>query len=100
MEQFDFELSLNGQNNEVENSSFEGESKEKKDWITTLNTITGGFKEITDYKTPEQIKAQRERELAEKGTKSKLLGMNPIVAIGLSFAVIIVGSIAMVKIKS
>lgn len=95
MEKFDFDLSLNGQNDEI-TSSFQGE----KDWIDTLNTITSGIKDVTDYKTPEQIQSQREKELAEQGTKSRVLGMNPIVAIGLSFAVIIVGSIAMLKIKS
>lgn len=96
MKEFDIDVSLNGQKSEINTSSFEGE----KDWVDTLNTLTGEFKDITDYKTPEQIRAEREKEIAEKGTKYKILGMNPIVAIGLSFAIIIGGSYALTKIKA
>lgn len=96
MKEFDVEMNLNGQRNEVSFSSFQGE----KNWIDTLNTLTSEFKEITDYQTPEEIKAKRERELAEKGSKYKILGMNPLVAVALSFAIIIGGSYALTKIKA
>ena len=55
---------------------------------------------MTSYKTNEQIQAEREKELAEKGTKYKVLGMNPFIAIGVSLVVIIGGSIALTKIKA
>ena len=64
-----------------------------------MNKITGEFKKVIDYKTPEQIKDEKEKEMSERGTKYKVLGMNPFVAIGLSFAVIIGISITITKIK-
>lgn len=86
-------------------SRFEGESEDapledKKSWIDTLNTLTGTFKEVTGYQTNEQVKAKREKELAEKGTKYKVFGMNPFVAVGVSLLVIIGGSYAITKIKA
>ena len=86
-------------------SRFEGESENvtenyKKNWIDTLNTFTTNFKDVTGYQTNEQLQAKREKELAEKGTKYKILGMNPFVAIGVSFLIIIGGSYAITKIKA
>jgi hypothetical protein len=115
MEEFDIQISMNGVENELNanlvrdkknnSSSFDGEeidtSKEKtKSWTDTLNNLTSTFKDLTSYQTNEQLQAKRERELAEKGTKYKVLGMNPFVAIGLSLVVIIGGSIALTKIKA
>jgi hypothetical protein len=74
--------------------------EEKKSWTDTLNNLTSTFKDLTSYQTNEQLQAKRERELAEKGTKYKVLGMNPFVAIGISLVVIIGGSIALTKIKA
>jgi hypothetical protein len=71
-----------------------------KNWVDTLNQFTQEFKNLSDFKTNEQIRAEKQQELAEKGTKYKVLGMNPFVAIGLSFAVIIGGSIVLTKIKA
>jgi hypothetical protein len=85
-------------------SRFEGEpttdNEPKKSWVDTLNTLTQDFKEITDFKTNEQAQADKEQEIAEKGTKYTILGMNPFVAIGISFAIIIGGSYALTKIKA
>jgi len=86
-------------------SAFEGDetntqTEQKKSWIDSLNTFTEQFKEITDYKTNEQAQAEKEQEIAEKGTKYKVFGMNPFIAIGLSFVVIIGGSYALTKIKA
>jgi tRNA U34 2-thiouridine synthase MnmA/TrmU len=86
-------------------SRFEGETttdteEDKKSWIDTLNTLTNTFKEVTGYQTNEQAKAKREKELAEKGTKYRVLGMNPFVAIAVSLVVIIGGSVAITKIKA
>ena len=115
MEDFDIQISMNGVENELnanlyrhkknDSSSFDGEEidstkEEKKSWTDTLNNLTNTFKELTSYKTNEQIQAEREKELAEKGTKYKVLGMNPFVAIGVSLVVIIGGSIALTKIKA
>jgi hypothetical protein len=85
---------------------FEGEStdnvpeEEKKSWTDTLDNLTKTFKDLTGYQTNEQAQAKREKELAEKGVKYKVLGMNPFVAIALSFVVIIGGSYAITKIKA
>lgn len=83
---------------------FEGEPtdvpEQKKSFTDTLDNLTNTFKELTGYQTNEQAKAKKEKELAEKGTKYKVFGMNPFVAIGVSLAFIIGGSIAITKIKA
>jgi hypothetical protein len=85
---------------------FEGEptdkipEENKKSWTDTLDNLTKTFKDLTGYQTNEQAQAKREKELAEKGTRYKVLGMNPFVAIAVSLAVIIGGSIAITKIKA
>jgi hypothetical protein len=85
---------------------FEGEptdeipETQKKSFTDTLDNLTNTFKELTGYQTNEQAQAKREKELAEKGTRYKVLGMNPFVAIAISLAVIIGGSYAITKIKA
>jgi hypothetical protein len=113
MEEFDIEMSMNGVKSEIstKSSRFEGDETDvapkntipkenEKDWTDTLNTFTKQFKDITGFKTPEQLRIEKEKELAEKGTKYRILGMNPFVAIGLSFGLIFVGSYFVVKIKA
>ena len=117
MRDFDIQLSMSGTNNELSNDKFNqietdllglnsnedissfDESQNEKSWIDTLNKVTSEFKKVVDYKTPEQVKDEKEKEMSERGTKYKILGMNPFVAIGLSFAVIIGVSISITKIK-
>jgi len=112
MKEFDIQMSMNGVKSEIntQSSRFDGEvidvekqsdasNMEKKNWIDQLNTVTEQFKGIVGTKKPEQIQAEREKELSEKGTKYKILGLNPFVAIGLSFGFILVGSYFVVKIK-
>jgi hypothetical protein len=84
---------------------FDGETEivpeeNKKSWTDTLNDLTKTFKDVTGYKTNEQVQAEREKELAEKGVKYKVLGMNPFVAVTISLVVIIGGSYAITKIKA
>ena len=113
MEEFDIQISMNGVKSEIstKSSRFEGEVTDvapknnlpkvnEKNWTDTLSTLTKQFKDITGYKTPEQLKVIKEKELAEKGTKYRVFGLNPFVAIGLSFGLILVGSYFVVKIKS
>jgi hypothetical protein len=112
MKEFDIQMSMNGVKSEIntQSSRFDGEvidfknesdalNMEKKSWIDELNVLTEQFKGIVGSKTPERIQAEREKELSEKGTKYKILGLNPFVAIGLSFGFILVGSYFVVKIK-
>jgi hypothetical protein len=130
MEDFDIQISMNGvenelnsnfvdlsrvQGNPMQNQSekqvksylgFEGEptdevpEEEKKSWTDTLDNLTKTFKDLTGYQTNEQAKAKREKEIAERGVKYKVLGMNPFVAIAVSLVVIIGGSVAITKIKA
>lgn len=116
MKDFDIQLSMNGTQNELTDNNvdlsyndknymnFEGEKKDdvtekKTDWTDTLNTLTKDFKQLTGFKTNEQREREKQKELEEKGTKYKVLGMNPFVAITLSLVVIIGGSIAITRIK-
>ena len=127
MEEFDIQISMNGVENELNSNfidvsriqsigksqlkdinylSFEGEStdvvpeEQKKSFSDTLDNLTKTFKDLTGYQTNEQAQAKREKEIAEKGVKYKVLGMNPFVAIAISLVVIIGGSIAITKIKA
>jgi inorganic pyrophosphatase/exopolyphosphatase len=114
MQDFDIQISMNGVENELNENlitkskkyfAFDGEATDvpqenKKSWTDTLNTLTGQFKDLSGYQTNEQAQAKLDKELAEKGTKYKVLGMNPFVAIGVSLVVIIGGSIALTKIKA
>jgi hypothetical protein len=130
MEDFDIQISMNGvedelnsnfvdlsrvQGNPMQNQSeqqvksylgFEGEptdevpEEQKKSWTDTLDNLTKTFKDLTGYQTNEQAKAKREKEIAERGVKYKVLGMNPFVAIAVSLVVIIGGSVAITKIKA
>jgi hypothetical protein len=113
MDEFDIQMSMNGVKSEInaKSSRFDGEvdddaqkidnpNVDEKDWTDTLDSFTKQFKTLTGYKTPEQVKAEKEKELAERGTKYRVLGMNPFVAIGLSFGLIIVGSYFVVKLKA
>jgi gamma-glutamylcysteine synthetase len=101
MEDFDVQISLNGNTNEVFNN-FVGEpdGESNKNWIDTLNQLTEGFKDATDFKTNEQTQKEREEELAQRGIKYKVLGMNPFVAIGVSLVLIIGGSYVLTRIKA
>jgi hypothetical protein len=107
MEEFDIQMDMNGIKSEIstQSSSFVGEATNdatvnKKNWIDELNSLTEQFKGVVGTKTPEQLQAEKEKELAEKGTKYTILGLNPFVAIGLSFGLILVGSYFVVKIKT
>jgi hypothetical protein len=116
MKDFDIQINMNGFENEINSKNIRGNKieiksdfvkdknsstkEEKKEWTDTLTSLTKQFKSLTGYQTNEQLQAKREKELAEKGTKYKILGMNPFVAIGFSFVLIIGGSIAITKIKA
>jgi len=125
MEEFDIQISMNGVENELNSNfvdmsrveavgispiqnyyGFEGDEddkskvEEKKSWTDTLDSITKTFKDYTGYQTNAQVKANKEKELAEKGTRYKVLGMNPFVAIAVSMVFIIGGSVAITKIKA
>ena len=107
MKEFDIQMSMNGVKSEIntQSSRFVGEATNdetfnKKNWIDELNSLTEQFKGVVGTKTPEQLQAEREKELAEKGIKYKVFGLNPFVAIGLSFGLILVGSYFVVKIKA
>ena len=115
MEDFDIQISMNGVNNELNSNFIEensvitnSDSRKKNDipqedgksWIDTLNNVTEVLKDVTGYETIKQQQEKNEKELAERGKKYKVLGMNPFVAIGISLVVIIGTSIAVTKIKA
>lgn len=96
---FDGEVTLKDEPTSNSNDKLVENPDDNKSWIDSLNKFTSDFKKITDYKTAEQIRYEKEQELLQKGEKYKILGMNPLVAISFSFAIIIGCSIAIVKIK-
>jgi len=117
MGDFDIHLSMNGTQNELTDNyvdleynnqkqnylNFDADNEDvetkNKPFADTLNRLTKDFKQITGFKTNEQKQKEKEKQMAEKGTKVKILGMNPFVAISLAFVLIIGGSIAVAKIK-
>lgn len=116
MKEFDIEMNMNGVENELNSNfvdfsqqgkmynGFEGESsdvdvEQKKSWTEKLDNLTNVIRDSTSYLSNQQSQLEIEEELAEKGKKYKILGMNPMVAIAVSFVIIIGGSIALTKIK-
>ena len=96
---FDGEVILKDEPKPNPNNKLVENPDEEKTWIDSLNKFTTQFKQITDFKTEEQIRLEKEQELLQKGEKYTILGMNPLVAISFSFLIIIGCSIAIVKIK-
>jgi hypothetical protein len=113
MKEFDIEMNMNGVKNELNSNfvdlsqqvniynKFEGEPtdvEQKKSWTEKLDNITQVVRDTTNYLTNQQVEV--DEELANKGKKHRILGMNPIVAIAISFVIIIGGSVAIAKIKA
>jgi len=71
----------------------------KPNWAKELDKYTNLFKGLSSYETPAQRNQRLEKETQEKGKKTTILGLHPILAIGISFAVIIGGVVAVVKLK-
>jgi hypothetical protein len=117
MKDFDIEIGFNGDINfepfegdEEKSNSLDKEinkkvsndkkSEPKKSWTDTLSNLTKKYKELSGFKTNEQLIAEKKQERLEKGTKYKVIGMNPFIAVGLSFAIIIAGSVVVTKLKA
>jgi hypothetical protein len=92
-------ISLNKEDNSKNKKSKEIKKDSTKSWTDTLSNLTKKYKDLSGFKTNEQLIAEKEQERLEKGTKYKILGMNPFVAISLSFFVIIAGSVVITKLK-
>jgi hypothetical protein len=112
MKEFDIELDNNNVQSEIKNhfdnnsnktidelSQFKDEQLGKT-WIDTLNTLTSQFQNIKDKQLLEGDRIKKEKEEAKKSKEYKIFGMNPLVVVALSFGVVLVGSIAVLKIKS
>lgn len=96
----DENTSLIEKDNSKNKKSKEIKKEPTKSWTDTLTNLTKKYKEISGFKTNEQLLVEREKERLEKGTKYRILGMNPFVAIGLSFVFIIGGSVVITKLKA
>jgi hypothetical protein len=126
MENFDIDINFNGVQNDLlylnANGDTETETKpvaeekkpiaeeklsetqtkkttKKPNWAKELDKYTNLFKGLSSYETPAQRNQRLEKETQEKGKKTTILGLHPILAIGISFAVIIGGVVAVVKLK-
>ena len=113
MEEFDINMNFNGVNNDLiflnldgekqeENTQLKTNTKENKDkpnWVQGLDKITNTIKDLTSYETPAQREARLKKEKEEMGKKTTILGMNPLVAIAISFALIVGGVVAVIKLK-
>lgn len=119
MEDFDIDINFNGVENDLlylnangdtetenkpvtEEKTTEKETKtttKKPNWTTQLDKYTNLFKGLSSYETPAQRQARLEKEKQEQGKRTTIFGLNPLVAIGISFVVIIGGVVAVVKLK-
>jgi len=126
MENFDIDINFNGVQNDLlylnANGDTETETKpvaeekkpiaeeklsetqtkkntKKPNWAKELDKYTNLFKGLSSYETPAQRNQRLEKESQEKGKKTTILGLHPLVAIGISFVVIIGGVVAVVKLK-
>jgi hypothetical protein len=112
MKEFDIELDNKNVQSELKNhfdnnsnkiidevSQFKDEQLGQT-WIDTLNTLTTQFQTIKDKQLAEGDRIKKEKEEAKRSKEYKLYGINPLVLVAISFGVIVVGSIAVLKIKS
>jgi len=124
MKDFDIELNFNGVKNDLlyinanginetekkpvaeqKTTSKETSEKETKkidskpNWASQLDKYTNLFKEISSYETPAEREARIEKEKNEKGKKTTIFGLNPLIVISLSVVLIVGGVVAVVKLK-
>ena len=117
MENFDLDINFNGIESDIQYFNADGDGKEtpenmelketkpkttprkKSELATQIDKYTNLFKGLSGYETPAQRQARLEKEKAEEGKRKTILGMNPFVAIGISLALVIGGTIVVIKLK-
>jgi hypothetical protein len=127
MENFDLDINNNGIRTEIGvpakiirmkiNSNFEGEEtisdtsdksieKEKVDkqpkekaWYEKLSDVTKTFKGLTTYGANKQGYNITEKGVDPKGTRVKILGLDPFVFVAISLTLVIASGIAIVVIS-
>ena len=83
---------------EVEKSKVDKKPKEKA-WYEKLSDITKTFKGLTTYGANKQGYNITEEGLDPKGTRVKILGLDPFVFVAVSLTLVIASSIAIVVIS-
>jgi len=113
MENFDLDVNFNGIESDIQYLNADGDGKEipetteskepkkpkKSELATQIDKYTNLFKGLSGYETPAERQARLEKERAEVGKRTTILGLNPFVAIGISLALVVGGTIAVIKLK-
>lgn len=116
MENFDLDINFNGIESDIQYLNADGDSKEtpetteskeskepkkpkKSELATQIDKYTNLFKGLSGYETPADRQARLEKERAEVGKRKTIFGLNPFVAIGISLALVVGGTIAVIKLK-
>jgi hypothetical protein len=113
MKDFDLDVNFNGDESDIIYLNADGDepitadpktdeklaNQKKSDLATQIDKFTNIFKGVTGYETPADRKARLEKQKLEQGKQTTILGMNPFVAIGVSVLIIVVGIVAVVKLK-
>lgn len=119
MENFDLDINFNGIESDIQYLNADGDGKEtpetteskeskeskepkkpkKSELATQIDKYTNLFKGLSGYETPADRQARLEKEKAEVGKRKTIFGMNPFVAIGISLALVVGGTIAVIKLK-
>jgi hypothetical protein len=116
MKDFDLDVNFNGDESDIIYLNADGDepitadpktdeklenqgNQKKSELASQIDKYTNLFKGITSYETPADRKARLEKEKLERGKQTTILGLNPFVAIGVSVVIIVVGIVAVVKLK-
>ena len=114
MENFDIDINFNGTASDIQYLNTNGDDKKtpentdlkeekpkpkKTEVANKIDKYTNLFKELTGYETPAEREQRIEKEKSEVGQRKTILGLNPFVAIGLSLALVVVGTVVVVKLK-
>lgn len=114
MENFDLDINFNGIESDIQYLNANGDTKstpesteskeptkkpKKSELATQIDKYTNLFKGLSGYETPADRQVRLEKEKAEEGKRKTILGMNPFVAIGISLTLVVVGTIAIIKLK-
>jgi len=117
MENFDLDINFNGIESDIQYLNADGDGKEtpentetketepkttpqkKSELATQIDKYTNLFKDLSGYETPADRQARLNKEKAEEGKRTTIFGLNPFVAIGISLALVVGGTIAIIKLK-
>jgi len=90
---------LDSQTEDLSFSSADANEKDLPKWVQSIENVAQGVSKLTDYGASSEGVGLYEKEPEKKGEKTKKFGLDPLVFIGVSFALIIATTVAVIVIS-